>query len=76
MSDIPAFPYSSIYGERSIVSVANKHTRRRPGVLGRGRRAVGVRTQIELFPFSALAEALGALERGVRGAAVVRMQEG
>jgi propanol-preferring alcohol dehydrogenase len=75
MSDIPAFPYASIYGERSIVSVANNTRADGRAFLAEAAR-VGVRTQVELFPFGALTEALGALERGVRGAAVVRMQEG
>jgi propanol-preferring alcohol dehydrogenase len=75
MSDIPAFPYASIYGERSILSVANNTRADGQAFLAEAAR-VGVRTQVELFPFGALTEALGALERGVRGAAVVRMREG
>jgi propanol-preferring alcohol dehydrogenase len=72
MSDIPTFPYALLYGERSVCSVANNTREDGRAFLAEAAR-VGVRTQVELFPFEALQEALEALERGVRGAAVVRV---
>lgn len=72
MSDIPSFPYKLIYGERSVVSVAN-NTREDGREFLAEAAACDVRMHVELFPFEAVNEALSALERGVRGAAVVRV---
>jgi propanol-preferring alcohol dehydrogenase len=72
MSDIPAFPYALLYGERSVCSVANNTREDGRAFLAEAAR-VGVRTHVESFPFEKLPEALEALERGVRGAAVVRV---
>jgi alcohol dehydrogenase, propanol-preferring len=72
MSDIPAFPYALIYGERSVCSVANNTREDGRAFLAEAAR-VGVRTQVEVFAFEALNEALIALEHGVRGAAVVQV---
>lgn len=72
MSDIPSFPYSLIYGERKIVSVANNTREDGQAFLAEAASA-RVRTEVELFPFEAVNDALLAVERGVRGAAVVRV---
>jgi propanol-preferring alcohol dehydrogenase len=59
MSDIPAMPYSLLWGERSIRSVANL-TRRDGMEFLRMAAEIPVRTQVETF---ALADANTALER-------------
>jgi propanol-preferring alcohol dehydrogenase len=71
MSDIPAMPYSLLWGERSIRSVAN--LTRRDGVeflelAGR----IPVETQVETFALAAANDALDRLRRGaLTGAAVL-----
>ena len=72
MSDIPSFPYALIYGERRIASVAN-NTREDGHAFLAEAASARVRTHIELFPFEAVNDALLAVERGARGAAVVRV---
>lgn len=72
MSDVPSFPYALLYGERSVCSVANNTRADGRAFLAEAAR-VGVRTHVTVYPFEALREALVALERGVPGAAVVRM---
>jgi len=75
MSDIPAFPYEILWGERVLRSVAN--LTRRDGVefLELAAR-VPVRTVVTTFPLSAANEALAALRHGrIEGAAVLRMGE-
>jgi propanol-preferring alcohol dehydrogenase len=71
MSNIPAFPYDILWGERSIVSVAN--LTRRDGVeFLKLAPQVPVRTEVELFPLERANEALAALRKGrIRGAAVL-----
>jgi propanol-preferring alcohol dehydrogenase len=71
MSDIPAFPYDILWGERSIVSVAN--LTRRDGVeFLMLAPQVPVRTEVELFPLEQANEALTALRKGrIKGAAVL-----
>jgi alcohol dehydrogenase, propanol-preferring len=59
MSDIPAFPYALLWGERRIVSVANLTRADAVAFLALAPR-VPVRTEVEVFP---LAEANAALER-------------
>jgi len=59
MSDIPAFPYAILWGERRLCSVANLTRADAEEFLALAPRA-GVRTEIETFP---LAEANLALER-------------
>jgi propanol-preferring alcohol dehydrogenase len=71
MSDIPAFPYDILWGERTIVSVAN--LTRRDGVefLALAPK-VPVRTEVETFPLARANEALERLRSGaLRGAAVL-----
>jgi propanol-preferring alcohol dehydrogenase len=71
MSDIPAFPYELLWGERVVRSVAN--LTRRDGVefLELAPR-VPVRTEIQSYPLSRAQDALEELRAGrVRGAAVL-----
>lgn len=71
MSDIPAFPYELLWGERVIRSVANL-TRRDGEELLRLAPRVGVHTQVEAFPLASANEALAHLRTGtIRGAAVL-----
>jgi propanol-preferring alcohol dehydrogenase len=71
MSDIPAFPYADLWGERSILSVAN--LTRADGVefLDLAAR-VPVRTRTVTFPLARANEALELLRAGrIEGAAVL-----
>ncbi|MCY1073619.1 zinc-dependent alcohol dehydrogenase family protein [Archangium lansingense] len=71
MSDIPAFPYSLLWGERSVRSVANLTRQDGLDFLALAPR-VPVHTQVQAFPLEAANEALAALREGrVRGAAVL-----
>ena len=71
MSDIPSFPYSSIWGERSIRSVANLTRADARSFLSLAPK-VPVRTETESFWMSNANEALGRLRSGrIRGAAVL-----
>ena len=71
MSDIPAFPYEILWGERSILSVANL-TRADGHEFMDIAAHVPVRTRTTVFPLSEANEALDALRSGrVEGAAVL-----
>jgi propanol-preferring alcohol dehydrogenase len=71
MSDVPAFPYRLLWGERVVRSVANLTRRDGDEFLALAPR-VPVRTQVEVFPLTAANEALDRLRAGrVRGAAVL-----
>ena len=71
MSDLPSFPYSLLWGERRVVSVANLTRRDGEELLALAPR-VPVRTEVEVFPLAAANEALAALRDGrVRGAVVL-----
>jgi propanol-preferring alcohol dehydrogenase len=73
MSEIPAFPYEILWGERSLGSVANLTRRDGEEFLELAPR-VPVRTEIEAFPLSAADEALDSIRTGrLRGAAVLRV---
>jgi propanol-preferring alcohol dehydrogenase len=73
MSDIPAFPYEILWGERTLGSVANL-TRRDGEEFLRLAPQVPVRTEVEVFPLSAADDALEAIRSGrLRGAAVLRI---
>jgi propanol-preferring alcohol dehydrogenase len=73
MSDIPSFPYSILWEERSICSVANL-TRRDGEEFMALAPKVPVRTQVETFPLEAANEALSRLRAGkIHGAAVLLM---
>ncbi len=73
MSDIPAFPYDALWGERVIRSVANL-TRADGDEFLALAPTVPVRTEVEVFPLEDANEALDRLRRGeLRGAAVLRI---
>jgi propanol-preferring alcohol dehydrogenase len=71
MSEIPAFPYEILWGERTLCSVANLTRRDGEEFLALAPR-VPVRTEIEAFPLAAANDALDRLRGGtLRGAAVL-----
>src|SRR5688572_620787 len=71
MSDIPSFPYSILWQERSVCSVANL-TRRDGEEFLPFAPLVPVRTQVETFPLEEANEALARLRTGsITGAAVL-----
>jgi len=71
MSDIPAFPYSILWGEREVVSVANLTRKDAHDFLAIAPEA-GVRTTVTLYPLEAANEALADLRAGrLTGAAVL-----
>ena len=72
MSDIPAFPYEILWGERVVRSVANLTRRDGEEFLTLAPR-IPVRTEVETFPLEHANAALERLRAGqVRGAAVLR----
>ncbi|MCX8114466.1 MAG: zinc-dependent alcohol dehydrogenase family protein [Burkholderiaceae bacterium] len=72
MSDIPAFPYEILWGERVVRSVANLTRADGDEFLALAAR-VAVRTHVEVFDLQRANEALDAVRRGrVQGAAVLR----
>src|SRR5204862_4661947 len=76
MSDIPAFPYELLWGERVLRSVANL-TRRDGEELLRLAPEVPIRTEVEVFDLEAANDALDRLRRsGIRGAAVLSVASG
>lgn len=71
MSDIPSFPYSILWGERVIRSVANL-TRQDGEELLRVAPQVPVKTHVETYPLTKANEALADLREGrITGAAVL-----
>ncbi len=71
MSDIPSFPYSWLWNERSIVSVANL-TRQDGLDLMEVAPKVPVKTEVETFALAEANEALDRLRSGrIQGAAVL-----
>ena len=71
MSDVPSFPYSLLWGERSIHSVANLTRADAQSFLSLAPK-VPVRTETETFWMSNANEALARLRSGrIRGAAVL-----
>ncbi|MBI3066738.1 MAG: zinc-dependent alcohol dehydrogenase family protein [Deltaproteobacteria bacterium] len=71
MSDIPSFPYSILWEERSICSVANLTRRDGEELLALAPK-VPVRTEVQTFPLEAANEALSRLRSGkIQGAAVL-----
>ena len=71
MSDIPSFPYSSLWEERIVCSVANL-TRRDGEELLSIAPKVPVKTEVEELPLSAANRALNRLREGkLQGAAVL-----
>jgi propanol-preferring alcohol dehydrogenase len=74
MSDVPSFPYSLLWGERVVRSVANLTRRDGEEFLALAPR-VPVRTEVETFALGDANEALARLRAGrVRGAAVLVMR--
>jgi alcohol dehydrogenase, propanol-preferring len=72
MSDVPAFPYELLWGERSVASVANLTRRDGETLLSLAPR-VPVRAEVEVFPLAQANEALTRLRNGtLRGAAVLQ----
>ena len=72
MSDIPGFPYSILWGERTVRSVANLTRQDAIDFLALAPR-VPVRTRVEEYPLEQANEALEALRSGnLTGAAVLR----
>jgi len=68
MTDIPSFPYAILWGERSVVSVANLTRHDGEAFLALAPR-VPVRTEVEALPLTQANEALAKLRGGqVRGA--------
>ena len=71
MSDIPAFPYAILWGERVVRSVANLTRTDAEEFLGLVPQA-GVRTEVQTFPLTRANEALDRLREGrLTGAAVL-----
>jgi len=71
MSDIPSFPYSILWGERVVRSVANLTRRDAEEFLALAPQ-VPVRTEVHTFPLEQANEALACLREGrLRGAAVL-----
>jgi propanol-preferring alcohol dehydrogenase len=72
MSDIPAFPYSILWGERQVMSVANL-TREDGRNFLKAATEAGVQTHTTVFPLEQANEALSRLRDGeLIGAAVLR----
>ena len=72
MSDIPAFPYHILWGERQIVSVANL-TRKDGFDFFEAAGTMNIQTHITVFPLKQANEALARLREGkLVGAAVLR----
>jgi alcohol dehydrogenase, propanol-preferring len=71
MSDIPSFPYSLLWEERVLLSVANL-TRKDGEELLDIAPQIPVTTEVEIFPLEKANEALGRLREGnLQGAAVL-----
>ncbi len=72
MSDIPSFPYSILWSERQVVSVANL-TRKDGTDFFKAAASANIRTHTTVFPLAKANEALSALRDGkLVGAAVLR----
>jgi propanol-preferring alcohol dehydrogenase len=75
MSDIPAFPYEILWGERVVRSVANLTRRDGEEFLALAPQ-VPVKTEVQVFPLEAANEALNRLRAGqIEGAAVLKVNE-
>ena len=75
MSEIPAFPYGLLWGERSIASVANLTRADGSEFFGVALQA-GVRTEVQAYRLGRANEALADLRAGtVQGAAVLAVDE-
>jgi propanol-preferring alcohol dehydrogenase len=75
MSDIPSFPYSLLWGERTIRSVANLTRSNGEEFLALAGK-IPVQTEIQSFPLEAANEALEALRAGkIQGSAVLSIAD-
>jgi propanol-preferring alcohol dehydrogenase len=75
MSDIPSFPYSILWGERTLRSVANLTRRDGEEFLSLCSRS-SIRTEARDFPLQAANEALSALRSGsLQGAGVLVVRQ-
>ena len=75
MSNIPEFPYADLWGERSIVSVANLTRRDGEEFLAVAGKA-GVTTEVSIYPLEETVRALDDLRAGrINGAAVVEVSQ-
>jgi propanol-preferring alcohol dehydrogenase len=73
MSEIPSFPYSILWGERRVLSVANLTRRDGEAFIALAQR-VPIRTSVVTFPLAQANEALGALRGGtLAGTAVLQV---
>jgi propanol-preferring alcohol dehydrogenase len=73
MSEIPAFKYELLWGERVLRSVANLTRADGEELLALATR-IPVKTEVQVFPLSKANDALGRLRSGrLRGAAVLRV---
>ncbi len=73
MSDIPSFPYESLWGERTLCSVANL-TRRDGEEFLELAPQVPVRTEVEVHPLEGANKAIDSIRSGsLRGAAVLQV---
>jgi propanol-preferring alcohol dehydrogenase len=72
MSDIPAFPYHILWGERQVISVAN--LTRKDGIdFFKTAAVMNIQTHTTVFPLKQANEALARLREGkLIGAAVLR----
>jgi propanol-preferring alcohol dehydrogenase len=76
MSDIPAFPYGILWGERTMRSVANLTRRDGEEFLALAPQ-VPVRTEVQVYPLEDANRALDDLRAGrLEGAAVLRVSDG
>jgi propanol-preferring alcohol dehydrogenase len=74
MSDIPSFPYESLWGERVLGSVANLTRHDGEEFLELAPR-VPVRTEVTAYPLEDADRALSDLRSGrLRGAAVLQIE--
>ncbi|MBD1846945.1 zinc-dependent alcohol dehydrogenase family protein [Cyanobacteria bacterium FACHB-63] len=75
MSDIPAFPYEILWGERVLRSVANLTRQDGAEFLALAPK-IPIQTQVQSFPLSAANEALESLRIGnIQGAAVLAVSQ-
>jgi alcohol dehydrogenase, propanol-preferring len=73
MSDVPSFPYATLWGERSLGSVANLTKRDGEEFLALAPR-IPVRTEVEVHPLEGANEALDSIRSGrLKGAAVLTL---
>ncbi len=74
MSDIPAFPYEILWGERSLSSVANLTRQDGEEFLALAPQ-VPIHTQVEVHPLEAVNDAIDSIRTGaLKGAAVLRIK--